>query len=122
MDLAIHPCSINLLDLQVSKLQSVFASVEAFPVSEPVPPRSSGLRFASGHPYGALRGYRSSSTTGDGSSLRSGGHYVQTCHQPYPAAFMLHTDMTAVTETLHDTTTAQACSQRWELYPDVSTA
>ena len=41
-------------------------------MSEPAPPRSSGLRFASGHPYGALRGYRGSSATGDGSSLSSG--------------------------------------------------
>lgn len=41
-------------------------------MSEPAPPRPSGLRFASGHPFGALRGYRSSSGMGDGSSLSSG--------------------------------------------------
>lgn len=62
----------TLLVPQVGKLQSVFASAEAFPVSEAAPPRPSGLRFASGHPFGALRGYRSSSSTGDGSSLSSG--------------------------------------------------
>ncbi len=57
---------------QVSKLQSVLASVETFAVSEPAaPPRSAGLRFASGHAYGASRGYRSLSN-GDSSSLSSG--------------------------------------------------
>ncbi|KAL3152604.1 hypothetical protein ABBQ32_001622 [Trebouxia sp. C0010 RCD-2024] len=54
------------------KLQSVLASVEAFTVAEPAaPPRASSLRFASGHPYGSSRGYRSFSS-GDGSSLSSG--------------------------------------------------
>ncbi len=58
--------------LQVSKLQSVLASLETFTVSEPTaPPRSAGLRFASGHSYGASRGYRSFGS-GDGSSLSSG--------------------------------------------------
>lgn len=58
--------------LQVTKLQSVLAAVETYTVSEPsAPPRSAGLRFASGHSYGASRGYRSLST-GDGSSLSSG--------------------------------------------------
>ena len=62
-----------LVNVQVSKLQSVFASVEAFPVSEPMAQRSSGLRFAAGHPYGALRGYRGfSGSAEDGSSLSSG--------------------------------------------------
>ncbi|KAL0023887.1 hypothetical protein WJX79_004926 [Trebouxia sp. C0005] len=56
----------------VSKLQSVLASLETFTVSEPTaPPRSAGLRFASGHTYGASRGYRSFGS-GDGSSLSSG--------------------------------------------------
>lgn len=56
----------------VTKLQSVLAAVETYTVSEPsAPPRSAGLRFASGHSYGASRGYRSLST-GDGSSLSSG--------------------------------------------------
>ncbi|KAL0044182.1 hypothetical protein WJX82_003026 [Trebouxia sp. C0006] len=56
----------------VSKLQSVLASLETFTVSEPTaPPRSAGLRFASGHSYGASRGYRSFGS-GDGSSLSSG--------------------------------------------------
>lgn len=57
---------------QVSKLQSVLASVENFTVSEPAaPPRSAGLRFASGHSYGTSSGYRSFGS-GDGSSLSSG--------------------------------------------------
>ena len=46
--------------VQVGKLQSVLASVETFTVAEPAaPPRASGLRFASGHPFGSSRGYRS---------------------------------------------------------------
>ena len=60
----------HMFCLQVSKLQSVLASVETFIVSEPAaPPRSSGFRFASGHSYG--RSYRSLNT-GEGSSLSSG--------------------------------------------------
>ena len=61
-----------LSTLQVTKLQSVLASVENFAVSEPAaPPRSSGFRFASGHSYGAARGYRSFNAS-EGSSLSSG--------------------------------------------------